>query len=127
MQRVKWKLYEININTIITVVGFLIVLGVDIFWVGYKYADLVTAIQKNSDTIGHLQTDMASLQTSRTADENDISGLKYRVGTLETGAASTASTLHDQDKAISQIASDVRATRQLVECLVRKDCNLGGH
>lgn len=118
MKKPVWKLNEINLNTIIIVVG----LFADAFWIGSKYSEVMDKMSKNADAIVQIKTDVSSLETSRTADEQDISGLKYRVSTLENAATSTASTLHDQEKAIGQIASDVRATRIIVECLAKHDC-----
>lgn len=120
MQRPVWK-NEINLNTVITVLGFL---GVIFGW-GYSYANLTAQQVQNRNDITRLTSDVSALQQGAVATNQDVAELKLRTTTLETAQAATSNTLHDQEKSINQIASDVRVTRTLVECLAKHDCTSG--
>ena len=112
MQRPTFK-YEINLNTIITLVGF----GMIVFGWGWSASNLSNAQRQDRVDIDGLKTSVASLQTVTETNKQDIAGLKQRTNWLENGASATATALHEQEKAIAGIASDVRVTREIVQRL----------
>lgn len=107
--------YEININTLILFMGLLLT-GVG--W-GKTYSDMQAITRGNTSEIGRLESRVNQID----ADNRKFESLGFRVGVLETGAATFADTQKDLIKTLTQLSSDMRVTRTIVERLDKKSEN----
>ena len=110
--RPSWK-NELNINTVVIVVGF-IVIGVG--W-GVTWQKVVNGQQTNARDIAQLRDDVSQLKTDARAFDN----IRFRVERLEDGFVGITANTRDLEKTINAIASDIRVMREIVERLDKKD------
>jgi len=115
MQRPALK-YEININTLILLVGILVTgAGWGVTWEAMRSGQ-----QRNAEAIETIRLDIGQLK----AGQAEMIGLRYRVEALEVGAKTMLEAQRelvlaqrDFERSVSALASDVRVTREIVQRL----------
>lgn len=119
MQRPSWK-YEINLNTILLAA---MLVGTGIGW-GVTWQNQVAGQARNKDRIDQAMTAIASINSDLKGSVAEIheamktyADLPYRVTALESQFSTMTTSQRDLERALSQLASDMRVTREIVERL----------
>lgn len=119
MQRPAWK-HEINLNTILLA---LTLLGSGAGW-GINWQNQVAAQKRADERIDAAMIEIARVSAEVRAAIGEINqamrtyaDLPYRVTALETQFAAMTTTQRDLERALTQLASDMRVTREIVERL----------
>lgn len=119
MQRPTWK-HEINLNTVLLLAGILVT-GAG--W-GVTWQMQVSATSRNSERIGNALTAIADMRADLRLSIAEINtsmktyaDLPYRVTALEGQVATMTGNQRELERSLSQLASDMRVTREIVERL----------
>ncbi len=128
MQRPAFR-NEINLNTILLA---LTLIGSGVGW-GVTWQTMKSGQDRNAEAIVRAQGDIARLNAEVRSAISDINGnmktfadLPYRVTALETQFASMTGTQRELERALSQLASDMSVTREIVERLDPQRSRYGG-
>lgn len=108
MQRPGWN-NNINPNTILQVLTLISVFtGIGVVWQEQR-----AGVQRNAENIERQQRVIDSIVSSLTTYSN----LPYRLTTLEARVGATEAAIKDGDRAVTQLASDIRVMREILERL----------
>lgn len=106
----------INLNTYVTVAGFLIMIAGSIFAWGTVFAGLRDGIDLQKDSLLILDKRVSALETStRVLDNHEL-----RLANLETQAAGSATAMRAVETSIGQLSSDIRVVREILQRLEQR-------
>lgn len=119
MRRPGWK-NEININTLLLAA---MLVGTGIGW-GVTWQTQVAGQKRNNERIDQamvaiveVKTDLRSAIVDINQSMKTYADLPYRVTALESRFSTMTGNQRDLERSLSQLASDVRVTREIVERL----------
>lgn len=119
MRRPGWK-NEININTLLMVA---MLVGTGIGW-GVTWQTQVAGQKRNNERIDQAMSQIVEVRGDLRHAIVELNGsmktytdLPYRVNVLEAQVATMTGQQRDLERALSQLASDMRVTREIVERL----------
>lgn len=100
----------INLNTYVTVAGFIIMIAVSVFGWGVMYSSLQGNVSNNSKNIELIDKRLTGLETTlRVLDNHEI-----RIVNVEQQAAGTAQSLRALENSVSNLGSDVRVMKEIL-------------
>lgn len=109
MQKPRIGLFEINLNTVVVLVGFA---SGFVAW-GYTLADLKAGRSENKQEIERLDTRMTALEvSSRRLDNHEL-----RLGNVEKQATDAATAMRAVEATLNGLAADMRVTREILQRL----------
>jgi hypothetical protein len=103
-----WK-WEWNLNTLVVLIGFA---SGFVAW-GYTLADIKAGRTTNQENIAVLTTRVAANETTlRRIDNHEL-----RITNMEKAATDAADTMKSLDKTLNDLASDMRVTKEILQCI----------
>lgn len=111
MQAPKLK-NELNINTIIQIVGFLVLIAGG----GAAWATALSAVAENSKDIGEHRIEIDKLKLEAAKMDN----LAYRITVTEQGQLNQARVAEQQGQQMNSLQSDMRVVREILSRIEKK-------
>ncbi len=110
MPAFKW---ELNVNTIAVIVGF----GIQFAALGYAYSEHVSGLNRSVEEIGKLWSEVRRLDSSDRASTRAISGLDYRVTSVEAMARESVTANRETSVVLNELKSDLKVAREILQRL----------
>lgn len=106
----------INLNTYVTIAGFLIMISGSIFAWGTIFAGIRDGLDLQKDQILLVDKRVAALEvTTRVLDNHEL-----RLANLEQQAAGSATAMRAVETSIGQLSSDIRVVREILQRLEQR-------
>ncbi|WMT85550.1 hypothetical protein NO932_11490 [Pelagibacterium sp. 26DY04] len=105
--------WELNINTMIVLVGF-------IFTWGVTYATITIGLANSAGDISGLERRVSELESSTRALDNH----ELRLTAVEAQARDTSSAMRSVEQSLNSLAADLRVTREILERLERSQASV---
>jgi hypothetical protein len=110
MPKFKW---ELNINTVAVIVGF----GIQFAALGYAYSEHVSGLNRSVEEIGKLWSEVRRLDTADRNSTRAISGLDYRVTSVEAMARESVTANRETSVVLNELKSDLKVAREILQRL----------
>lgn len=105
-----------NINTLISVAGFMILLAGMLWTTAQRDRDLTTAVQELAEFKVATDGRLSALE----GVSRQIDNLTFRLGAAESTNASISKSLSDLQAAVSQQSGDIRVVREILQRIDRQ-------
>lgn len=107
---------ELNINTIISLIGFLIMVGGMI----YAYGQFTSQVYQTEQAFKEYRTTTDQRMSGIETTTRQIDNLTYRMATVETATSAFARALEDLRSEMSQQSGDIRVVREILQRIDRQ-------